>query len=144
MFKKLFQHASILLALVSIVSCKTVQQANLKETKQFIGIWKDNANPGNTIVFNSDGSFYNISKENDVQIITHSGTFKVLADNMYVVSITDARADAMYDMKGRQYANYYTLSNNQKNLKLSGVVDGRNGSQPLRWTNDLTKVNTIN
>ena len=133
----------VFLAVLTIISCKTVQQANLKEIKPFVGIWNDTSNPGCKIVFKADGSFYNIAKEGDVQIVTHSGTFKILSGNMYVLNISDARPDATYDLKGRQYANYYALGNDQKTMKVSGVVDGRNGRKPLQWASDLVKVNTL-
>lgn len=133
----------VFLAVLTIISCKTVQQANLKEIKPFVGIWNDTSNPGCKIVFKADGSFYNIAKEGGVQIITHSGTFKILSGNMYVLNISDARPDATYDLKGRQYANYYTFGNDQKTMKVSGVVDGRSGRKPLQWASDLVKVNTL-
>jgi len=133
----------VFLAVLTIISCKTVQQANLKEIKPFVGIWNDTSNPGCKIVFKADGSFYNLAKEGGVQIVTHSGTFKILSGNMYVLNISDARPDATYDLKGRQYANYYTLGNDQKTMKVSGVVDGRNGRKPLQWASDLVKVNTL-
>jgi hypothetical protein len=133
----------VFLAVLTITSCKTVQQANLKEIKPFVGIWNDTSNPGCKIVFKADGSFYNLAKEGGVQIVTHSGTFKILSGNIYVLNISDARPDATYDLKGRQYANYYTLGNDQKTMKVSGVVDGRNGRKPLQWASDLVKVNTL-
>lgn len=133
----------VFLAVLTIISCKTVQQANLKEIKPFVGIWNDASNPGCKIVFKADGSFYNLAKEGGVQVVTHSGTFKILSGNMYVLNISDARPDATYDLKGRQYANYYTLGNDQKTMKVSGVVDGRNGMKPLQWASDLVKVNTL-
>ena len=143
MLKKTSKVALFFLAALTIISCKTVQQANLKEIKPFVGIWNDTTNPGSKIVFKSDGSFYNLAKEGGVQIVTHSGTYKILSNNMYVLNISDARADATYDLKGRQYANYYTISSDQKTMKVSGVVDGRNGSKPLQWASDLVKVNTL-
>lgn len=143
MLKRISKIAVIFLTVLAIFSCKTVQQANLKEIKPFVGIWNDTTNPGSKIVFKADGSFYNMTNEGGVQIITHSGTFKILSNNMYVLNISDARADATYDLKGRQYANYYTLSNDKKTMKVSGVVDGRNGRKPLQWASDLIKVNTL-
>jgi hypothetical protein len=143
MLKRTLKIAVLFLAVLTIVSCKTVQQANLKEIKPFVGIWNDTTNPGSKIVFKADGSFYNIAKEGGAQIVTHSGTFKILSNNMYVLNISDARADATYDLKGRQYANYYTLSSDQKTMKVSGVVDGRNGGKALQWASDLVKVNTL-
>lgn len=143
MLKKTSKIAMIILATSTIFSCKTVQQANLKEIKPFVGIWNDMTNPGSKIVFKSDGSFYNLAKENGVQIVTHSGTFKILSNNMYVLNISDARIDATYDLKGRQYANYYTLGSDQKTMKVSGYVDGRNGGKGLKWASDLVKVNTL-
>lgn len=133
----------VFLAVLTIISCKTVQQANLKEIKPFVGIWNDTSNPGCKIVFKADGSFYNLAKEGGVQVVTHSGTFKILSGNMYVLNISDARPDATYDLKGRQYPNYYILGNDQKTMKVSGVVDGRNGMKPLQWASDLVKVNTL-
>ena len=133
----------IFIAALMFFSCKTVQQANLKEIKPFVGIWNDTTNPGSKVVFKSDGSFYNIFKENGVQIVTHSGTFKILSDNIYVVTISDARPNATYDLKGRQYANYYTLGSDKKTMKISGVVDGRNGGQPLAWTSNLVKMDKL-
>ncbi|WP_025141630.1 hypothetical protein [Pedobacter jeongneungensis] len=143
MLKRTSKIALIFVATLTIFSCKTVQQANLTEIKPFIGIWNDTTNPGSKIVFKSDGSFYNIAKEGGVQIVTHSGTFKILSNNMYVLSISDARANATYDLKGRQYANYYTLSRDQKTMKVSGYVDGRNGGKGLQWASDLVKINTL-
>lgn len=143
MLKRTLKIAMVFLAVLTIISCKTVQQANLKEIKPFVGIWNDTSNPGCKIVFKADGSFYNLAKEGGVQIVTHSGTFKILSGNMYVLNISDARPDATYDLKGRQYANYYTLGNDQKTMKVSGVVDGRNGRKPLQWASDLVKVNTL-
>lgn len=142
MLKKLFQYTAILLAVLSIASCSTVQQANLKEIKPFVGIWNDNVNLGAKIVFKTDGTFYNITKENDVEIITHSGNYKVLSNNMYLVDITYARANATYDMMGRQYANYYTFVD-KNHIKVSGVVDGRFGRPKLKWENELIRTNTI-
>ncbi|MGQ7853460.1 hypothetical protein ACUN24_04370 [Pedobacter sp. WC2501] len=143
MLKRTLKIAMVFLAVLTIISCKTVQQANLKEIKPFVGIWNDTSNPGCKIVFKADGSFYNLAKEGGVQVVTHSGTFKILSGNMYVLNISDARPDATYDLKGRQYANYYTLGNDQKTMKVSGVVDGRNGRKPLQWASDLVKVNTL-
>jgi len=143
MLKRTLKIAMVFLAVLTIISCKTVQQANLKEIKPFVGIWNDTSNPGCKIVFKADGSFYNLAKEGGVPIVTHSGTFKILSSNIYVLNISDARPDATYDLKGRQYANYYTLGNDQKTMKVSGVVDGRNGRKPLQWASDLVKVNTL-
>jgi len=143
MLKRTLKIAMVFLAVLTIISCKTVQQANLKEIKPFVGIWNDTSNPGCKIVFKADGSFYNLAKEGGVPIVTHSGTFKILSSNIYVLNIADARPDATYDLKGRQYANYYTLGNDQKTMKVSGVVDGRNGRKPLQWASDLVKVNTL-
>jgi len=143
MLKKTLKTTLVFLAVLTVFSCKTVQQASLTEIKPFVGIWNDTTNPGCKIVFKADGSFYNIAKEGGVQIVTHSGTFKILSNNMYVLNISDARADATYDLKGRQYANYYTLSDDQKTMKVSGVVDGRNGRKALQWASDLVRVNTL-
>ena len=76
MLKRTLKIAMVFLAVLTIISCKTVQQANLKEIKPFVGIWNDTSNPGCKIVFKADGSFYNLAKEGGVQIVTHSGTFK--------------------------------------------------------------------
>ncbi|WP_293313621.1 hypothetical protein [Pedobacter sp. UBA5917] len=143
MLKKTSKTAMVILALIITFSCKTVQQANLKEIKPFVGIWNDTTNPGCKIVFKADGSFYNLAKENGIQIVTHSGIFKILSSNMYVLTISDARANATYDLKGRQYANYYTLGADQKTMKVSGYVDGRNGGNGLKWASDLVKMNTL-
>jgi len=143
MLIKTLKTALIFAVVFTIVSCKTVQQASLKEIKPFVGIWNDTTNPGTKVVFKADGSFYNVAKEAGVQIVTHSGTFKVLSSNMYVLTISDARANATYDLKGRQYANYYTLSNDHKTMKVSGYVDGRNGREGLKWASDLVRVNTL-
>ena len=143
MLIKILKNALIFAVVFTISSCKTVQQANLKEIKPFVGIWKDVNNPANKIVFKDDGSFYNITKEKEVQVVTHSGTFKILSNNMYVLNISDARADATYDLKGRQYANYYSLSNNKKEMKVSGYVNGRNGRNGLQWQSELVRVNAL-
>lgn len=143
MLKKIFYHAAILFAVLSIVSCKTAQQANLKEIKPFIGIWNVVNHPGSSIVFKSDGSFYNLAKENGTKIVTHSGSYKVLSNNTYVLDITYARADATYQLAGKQYVNYFALSENNQKLKMSGVVYAKNGGAKLEWADELVKVNTI-
>ena len=143
MLLKSLKSIAILITVLTTFSCRTVERANQKEIKPFVGIWNDTTNPGSKVVFKSDGSFYNIAKENERQIVTHSGTFKVLSDNTYVLTITDARPDATYDLKGRQYANYYTLGSDKKTMKTSGVVDGRNGGKPLVWTCNLVKVDKL-
>lgn len=143
MLKKLSYCTAILFAVASIVSCKTVQQANLKEIKPFIGIWDVTNHPGSSIVFKSDGSFYNLAKENGTKIVTHSGSFKVLSNNTYVLDITYARADATYQLAGKQYINSFELSDNNQKMKMAGVVDAKNGGARLEWTDQLVKVNAI-
>ncbi|TCD02351.1 hypothetical protein EZ449_18510 [Pedobacter frigidisoli] len=143
MLKKLSYCTAILFAVLSIVSCKTVQQANLKEIKPFVGIWDVTNHPGSKIVFKSDGSFYNLVKENGTKIVTHSGSFKVLSNNFYVLDITYARADATYQLAGKQYINSFELSENNQKMKMTGVVDARNGGSKLEWTDQLVKVNAI-
>ncbi|PWK77094.1 hypothetical protein LX99_02904 [Mucilaginibacter oryzae] len=143
MLIKSLKSIAILVVALTAFSCKTVEKANQKEIKPFVGIWNDTTNPGTKVVFRSDGSFYNIYKENDVQIVTHSGTFKVLSGNTYVLTITDARPNAAYDLKGRQYANYYTLSADGKTMKTNGAVDGRNGGKGLTWASTLVKVDKL-
>ncbi|MEO3405534.1 hypothetical protein AAFN85_16610 [Mucilaginibacter sp. CAU 1740] len=140
---KSLKSIAILAAVLTTFSCRTVEKANQKEIKPFVGIWNDTTNPGSHVIFRSDGSFFNMSKENDVQVVTHSGTFKVLSNNIYVLTITDARPNATYDLKGRQYANHYILSNDRKTMKTSGVVDGRNGGKGLAWTSNLVKVDKL-
>ncbi len=143
MLMKSLKFIAIPIIVLTTFSCRTVERVNQKEIKPFVGFWKDTTNPGSQVVFRSDGSFYNIAKENNVQIVTHSGTFKVLSDSIYVLTITDARPNATYDLKGRQYANYYTLSSDRKTMKTSGVVDGRNGGKGLAWTCNLVKVDKL-
>ncbi|WP_133248519.1 hypothetical protein [Pedobacter yonginense] len=143
MLKKFIQYTAFLFAVISIVCCKTPQQANLREIKPFVGIWNVVNHPGSSIVFKSDGSFYNLSKENGTKIVTHSGSYKILSNNTYVLDITYARADALYQLAGKQYVNYFTLSEKNQKLKMSGVVDGKLGGSKLEWVDELVKVNTL-
>ncbi|PAW92147.1 hypothetical protein CKK33_01005 [Mucilaginibacter sp. MD40] len=141
MLKKSFRTLAMLVMASTAFSCKTAEKAHQKKVKSFVGTWNDADNPTNKIVFNADGRFYNINTENGLQIVTHSGTFKILSDSTYTLNITDARPNAMYDLKGRQYANHYALSSGKKTMKINGVVDGRNGVAPLAWSTNLVKVN---
>ncbi len=142
MYKKLFNPIAIIILTLSIFSCSTIEKAKIAEIAPFVGIWNDNVNLGAKIVFKDDGTFYNISKENGIDIITHSGKFKILSNNIYLVDITYARPDATYDMMGRQYANNYTFVD-KDHIKVSGVVDGKFGRSKASWENDLIRTSTI-
>ncbi|MCX2573714.1 hypothetical protein [Pedobacter sandarakinus] len=142
MLKKLFSLTAILSVLLILNGCKTVQQASSKEIKPFIGIWKMTNHEGSYVIFKQDGSFYNISKEQNNHIVTHSGTFKILDGQTYVLDITYARTDALYQLAGKQYVNKFTFASENR-MRMTGVVDGKNGGRSLQWVDELARVTSL-
>lgn len=142
MFKKLSKAIAVLLMAASFQAC-TTQKLSLKASKPFVGIWQNVKEPASFITYTEDGHFYNSYKEGDNQVITHSGNYKIISDDAYLLDITYELPNRTYALKDRQYINHYVFGKGLKSVKLSGVVDGKTGSDALKWEENMVKVKSF-
>ncbi|WP_412466726.1 hypothetical protein [Pedobacter sp. KLB.chiD] len=142
MFKKRSKAIALLLMAASFQAC-TTQRLSLKANQRLVGIWQNVKDPASFITYTEDGHFYNSHKDGDNQVITHSGNYKVIGDDAYLLDITYELPNRKYALKDRQYINHYVFGKDLKSVKLSGVVYGKSGSDTLRWEENMVKVNTL-
>lgn len=136
-----FMHTVILsLTLLTLSSFVATKKSDFKF---FAGTWKDLDHPNNSFVFTAEGTFYNISNEGSLQVITHSGNYKILPDHKYMVNITFARPNAKYSLLGKTYTNNYIIDRDKNSLKLTGTVEGSEGKSSLNWSNNLVRIEKL-
>lgn len=142
MFQKLAKAIALFLIAASFHSC-TTQQLSLKANKPLVGIWQNVKDPGSFITYTEDGHFYNSYNEGNNQVITHSGNYKVISNDAYLLDITYELPNRTYALKDRQYINHYIFGKDLKSVKLSGVVYGKSGSDTLKWEENMVKVKSL-
>lgn len=142
MFNKLSKAIALLLLVASFQAC-TTQKLSLKANKPFVGIWQNVKETGSFITYTEDGHFYNSYKEGDSQVITHSGHYKVIGDDTYLLDITYELPNRKYALKDRQYINHYVFGKDMKSVKLSGGVYSKSGPDTLKWEESMVKVKSF-
>ncbi|MCX2493544.1 hypothetical protein OQX63_08695 [Pedobacter sp. PF22-3] len=142
MFKKSSKAIAVLLIAASFQSC-TTQKLSFKANKPLVGIWQNVKEPASFITYTEDGHFYNSYKEGDNQVITHSGNYKIIGNDAYLLDITYELPNRKYALKDRQYINHYVFGKDLKSVKLSGVVSGKSGSDTLKWEENMVKVKSL-
>ncbi|MEH3115918.1 hypothetical protein [Pedobacter terrae] len=142
MFKTLSKAFALLLVAALCQACVT-QKLSFKANKPLVGIWQNVKERTSYITYTEDGHFYNSYKEGDNQVITHSGNYKIIGDDAYLLDITYELPNRKYALKDRQYINHYVFGKDLKSVKLSGVVYGKSGSDTLTWEENMVKVNTL-
>jgi len=142
MFKTLSKAFALLLVAASFQSCST-QKLSFKANKPLVGIWQNVKEPTSYITYTEDGHFYNSYKEGDNQVITHSGNYKIIGGDTYLLDITYELPNRKYALKDRQYINHYVFGKDLKSVKLSGIVYGKSGSDTLKWEENMVKVKSF-
>jgi hypothetical protein len=142
MLKKCAKAIAVILIAASFQAC-TTQKLSLKANKPLVGIWQNVKEPGSFITYTEDGHFYNSYNEGNSQVITHSGNYKVISNDAYLLDITYELPNRKYALKDRQYINHYVFGKDMKSVKLSGVVAGKYGSDTLKWEENMVKVKSF-
>lgn len=140
--KKTFVIALLVISSVLLASF-THNNRNISES-EIAGFWvTGNPTAPNTFhmkVFEKGGDYYNVSFENEKTIMTHKGKYEILNNTQYKELVTDLRVNAAWDLKGKEFINNYELSNDKKEMVLSGVVFSKDGSDSLRWSHKYRRV----
>lgn len=140
---RFFAGICLLCSMVVLFSFK-VSKKERERNAILSGVWMTgeitNPSTSHMKVFNDDGTFYEIHFENGHAVMSHKGMFKVIDVQHYQETVTNARFNGQYGLKGNIFTNYYELSKDNQRLILRGVVHTKDGLDSLRWSHEYKRV----